>query len=111
MINLDKILQPISAEKPCGADLREDISANSLYYKIKDARNLARDLERQQSMGEMARDNKPRWDKLLTLCIEALEKHSKDLEIVSWMIEALIREEGFDGLNKGFNIANQLIEW
>jgi type VI secretion system protein ImpA len=110
-LNIERLIQPISELAPCGADLRQNTAADSLYYKIKDTRNLARDLERQQSMGmTLSGDEKPRWDKLLTLCIDALENHSKDLEILSWMIEALIREKGFLGLKEGFQITSQLID-
>ena len=110
-LNIEKLIQPISQATPCGIDLRQDTTADSLYYRIKDARNLARDLERQQAMGGvLTGDERPRWDKLLTLSLDALENHSKDLEILSWMIEALVREEGFSGLKQGFRIVQQLIE-
>jgi type VI secretion system protein ImpA len=110
-INIENILKPISKKNPCGRDLRKNIGADSLYYKIKDLRNASRELERQQSMGfESTGDQKPSWDKLLILCFEVLENQSKDLEILVWMIEALVRESGFSGFQQGFNIASQLME-
>ena len=40
------LLAPISDDQPVGENIREDYSASSVYYQIKDARNRARAAER-----------------------------------------------------------------
>ncbi|HDY7576599.1 TPA: type VI secretion system protein TssA, partial [Vibrio vulnificus] len=39
-------LLPISAEQPAGVDPRSDITPQSLYYRLKDQRMQARNIER-----------------------------------------------------------------
>src|SRR5262245_46957217 len=47
VLDLAKLVAAIPGPKPTGVDLREESSANSTYYAIKDARNAARAAERQ----------------------------------------------------------------
>ena len=47
--DLGALLTPISAEAPAGSDLRQDYSADSLYYRLRDARSEARAAERARS--------------------------------------------------------------
>lgn len=111
-INLDALIAPISAENPSGNNLRNDISANSLYYQIKDARNHARSIERQLVQGGDASLLSPiaDWKKVLNLSVDILSTKSKDLEICAWFIESLIRIQQFEGLRKGFYVTQQLVE-
>jgi type VI secretion system protein ImpA len=111
MIELEELIKPITAEQPVGVDLREDMSSSSLYYQVKDARNLARQIERNMQIEEHTdKTEKPRWDTVLQLCEDILINHSKDLEIAVWMLEALIRENNFAGLRTGFDLLYHLID-
>ena len=109
ILDIAKLLTPISKKKPVGVDLRQENFANSLYYKLKDLRATARTLERQQIQGTEI-ITKPDWHSIYQLAVQALEAQSKDLEIVVWLIEALLREHGFAGLNDGFKLAKSLLE-
>lgn len=109
LINREFILKPLSADNPTGADCRLDVSPGSLYYKIKDARNRARNIERKLLNGETGCDPMPDWLIVLEVAIEILSIHSKDLEVVVWLIESLIRRNGFTGLYEGLALLHQLI--
>ena len=45
--DLDALLAPVNDEAPAGADLREDFSPASPYFRLRDARAEARAAERQ----------------------------------------------------------------
>src|SRR5262245_11984217 len=102
VLDFDKLLLPIAGESPVGVDLRADSSPNSLYYLVKDARNAARTAERQSVMDEDQATSQADWRPVLKHATEALATHSKDLELTAYLIEAVVRLEGFAGLRDGF---------
>ena len=104
-----KYSEPVNNTSAVGVNLRDDHSVNALYFEIKDARTAARDIERQQAMGTVTEES-PRWDKVVTLCLQALETKTKDLEIATWLTEALLRERGFAGLTEGLTLLTTLCE-
>lgn len=106
---MDRLLADISESSPCGDDTREDASPASPYFTLKDLRNQARAQER-QVFSDDEPPQIPQWRQLMEEIPEVLETRSKDLEFVAWLIEALCRERGFDGLTDGFNLARELIE-
>lgn len=111
IIDIDALLQPISEEQPQGSDIREDSSPASLYYKIKDARNAARAAERASLFDpDEAANVLGAWHPILDLAPTILKEHSKDLEVASWLLEALIRFHDFPGLRDGISLAKGLVE-
>ncbi|MCI0462756.1 MAG: type VI secretion system protein TssA [Gemmataceae bacterium] len=110
VLDFDKLLLPIAGENPAGVDLRADSSPNSLYYLVKDARNAARTAERQSVMDEDQATSQADWRPVLKHATEALATHSKDLELTAYLVEALVRLEGFGGLRDGFRLARELTE-
>jgi len=114
--SLEAMLAPISDTLPCGEDLRASSSLQSVYDELRDARRSAGDLERaarDPSKGE-AEDyyekSLPHWQHVRALASTVLTKHSKDLMVVSFLIEAEARLNGFAGLRGGFCLARDLIE-
>ncbi|MCG8518547.1 MAG: type VI secretion system protein TssA [Pseudomonadales bacterium] len=109
LLPFEALLADISEDAPCGDDTREDASPLSPYFTLKDVRNQARALERQ-----VFSDEDPpqisQWRQLLDDIPPLLESRSKDLEFVAWLIEALCREYGFDGVREGFDLAREMIE-
>jgi type VI secretion system protein ImpA len=92
-----------------GPDLRADLSSDAIYYKLRDARSAARTIERAntaKNSEELAPN--PHWKKIMEWAPLALEQ-SKDLEIAAWYTEALLREENFAGLAKGFALLTDLV--
>lgn len=109
VLDFAKLLAPISAEKPTGVDPRSDISPTSLHYKIKGDRSAARGAERQAVTGDDTA-GPPDWKPVRQLGIKVLTEQAKDLEITAYLIEALLRLEGFTGLRDGFRLARELVE-
>jgi type VI secretion system protein ImpA len=115
VVDFAKLLAPISAENPAGSDLRTDPSPVSDYYVIRDARKVASDTERRFDKGEDkdAENNKlppPDWRPVLERARTVLAGKSKDLEIAAYLIEALVRLNGFPGLRDGFRVARESVE-
>src|ERR1043165_9292089 len=86
ILDLAKLLTPISAEKPTGVDPRSDTSHSSLYHTIRGQRNSARAAERQNDP-----TNLPDWKPVLDNSKKLLTEQAKDLEITAFLIEALLR--------------------
>ena len=115
ILDFDQLLEPIAGDNPAGVDLRADGSPTSVYYQIKDARNTARDAERKNIFDDEPADGPgpgapPDWKPVLQLAPQIIAEQSKDLGVVSWFIEGLVRRDGFAGLRDGFRLARELVE-
>lgn len=109
-MDIENYIKPISEDSPCGRDLREDTSVESIYYKLRDARNSARKAERLALVdAEDAGTVDENWFQLKELALLALEQETKDLEVVAWLIEAVTRIDGIKGLSFGYQLASELI--
>jgi len=112
-VDFQKLLAPISAEKPTGADPRGDNSHTSLYQRTRTARSEARAAERRGAAGDGADDSQsspPDWKAVRDLGIKSLTEQAKDLEITAYVIESFLRLYDFAGLRDGFRLARELIE-
>lgn len=110
VLDFDALLRPIAADQPTGPDLRADQSPTSPYYQIKDARASARAAERAGVLDESGRPSIPmEWQTVLRLAPQVLAAKSKDLEVVAWLVEALVRLHGFAGLRDGFRLAHGFV--
>ncbi len=126
VVDVNSLLAPIEGEYPAGTDLRADESANSRLRQIKDLRETARRREKQIELEEAEAEEKEGrqpnapalrfsksiepWKKLRVLATETLREESKDLEVAAYLIEALLRVEGFAGLGDGLRLARGLVE-
>lgn len=111
MLETESLLRPIREGAPAGDNLRGDPSPTSIYYRIKDARNSARSVERAaQQSDDPQRAPAADWRPVLELAPKALAESSKDLEIAAWLIEAQVRESGFAGLCEGLVLVRRLVE-
>jgi len=108
VIDIDALLEPISADLPGGTNPRADSSATSLYYRVKDARNAARSAERGALDAEAGTPEE--WDQVLSSSLQLITTQAKDLEIAAWLTEALVRVEGFAGLRDGLTLIGGLVE-
>jgi type VI secretion system protein ImpA len=100
VLDIDRLLQPIPGDSDVGTDLRKDETGNSELRKVKDARGAACRAERKianalgdpDAMRELEEDRvRPDWHEVLRLSQSVLTDHSKDLEIVAYLIEAALR--------------------
>ena len=106
---LEAVLAPIAGELPAGADLRQNTSPQSIYFRLRDARAEARAAERQADVDGDEGILKL-WRPVATLAREALTGSAKDLEVATWLTEALVRTAGLPGLSDGASIIAGLVE-
>ena len=97
----DNLLNPIPGENPSGQDLRYA----PIYDQIKEARRA----EDEAAQGEWVHDvKKADYPQVVKLATDALATKSKDLQIAAWLTEALVRTEGFAGLQRGVQLLQGL---
>jgi type VI secretion system protein ImpA len=99
---LQSLLAPVSADAPSGKSLRDD----PRYDVAEEARREDLDLP----TGGLATERKVAdWPKAVTLLTQLL-KESKDLQLAAWLVEALYRRQGFNGLATGLELLRGLLE-
>src|SRR5690606_39136878 len=109
ILDISELLNPISDDQPTGQDLRLDASPLSSYQTIKTARSAARDAEKNSLYSENGGDAEEYWRKILTLAPKILREESKDLEVATWLTEAMVRRHGFQGLRDSLQLIEGLI--
>jgi type VI secretion system protein ImpA len=108
VIDIDALLAPVSEEAPVGVDPRGDRNSDSLYYRVKDARNAARSEER--GAVETGGATPEGWSTVVSAAVDLLSGVGKDLEVAAWLVEALVRTEGFAGLRDGIKVIAGVVE-
>src|SRR5262245_36487639 len=102
-IDIDALLAPIAGDNPAGANLKYA----GLYDEINEARREDEDL----AQGEWKRERKiADWPRVVRLATEALTTRTKDLQVCAWLIEALVKTRGLDGLRDGLVTMRGLVE-
>jgi type VI secretion system protein ImpA len=101
----EDLLTPIAGDNPSGADLRYD-NKLLLYDKIKEARRQDDDLnqgawQHERKVGD--------YREVMRLTQEALATRTKDLQLAAWLTDALLRVEGFGGLQQGLTLCHGLL--
>lgn len=109
ILDFDTLLSPVDGDNPAGEDLRANISPDSPYYKVKDARSAARAAERRME-AEEGEPTQADWRGVLSLAPNLIAGRSKDLEIACWLIEALVRENGFAGFRDGLRLLRGMVQ-
>ena len=100
-----ELLAPISAESPCGQDLRYE----ALFRGILDARRSDEVLNTgawEKAEGRKTAD----WNIVAELCLDALQHKSKDLRLACFLTEASIHLDGFNGLKDSMRLCRELLE-
>jgi len=109
LLDVDGLLQPISEENPAGSDPRLDVTPQSLYFRLRDARSEARAAERVADNDPAADAGGARhWLTVRELGVEALAGTGKDIEIAAWLTESLVRTDGLAGLMAGARLITGL---
>lgn len=107
MVNFEALIAPINENLPAGIDLKEQ--GDHDYFILKDYRLAASKQERDAIYDENAPKDSSSWRKIIELAPTLLTR-SKDLNVAGWLTEALIRIEGYDGLNTGLKLLTTLIQ-
>lgn len=96
--NLAFLLDPIPGKDPCGESLRY----TEIYDQVRETRR-----EEDESLPQgvwKTEIKKADWDRVATLCQDALKTRSKDLQLVAWLTEAWLHLEGIAGLARGLEL-------
>jgi type VI secretion system protein ImpA len=102
LTDLDRLTAPISAENPCGAWLRYDVT----YDQVREAK---REDDAGLPQGVWASEIKRAdWATVEKLCAEALAQRTKDLQLAAWLMEAWIQLDSFAGAARGFDLMRRL---
>jgi type VI secretion system protein ImpA len=102
--DLERLLEPISAQEPAGEALRYD----PVYDRIKE---LRREDDPTLPQGVWQRELKRAdWPGVAAECIAALSGRSKDLQLAAWLTEAWLRADGLPGLARGLELVAALVE-
>ena len=97
MIDITPLLQPVSADNPCGPD----ISYDPLFLKLEGL--LAGKPETQFSASE-----EPAWSAIRDTCVELLVR-SKNLRVAVTLCVALVKLDGAAGLRDGLSLLTELL--
>jgi type VI secretion system protein ImpA len=114
VLDIARLLAPISDDAPTGVDLRE-ADDGAEYYRLRDIRAEAREQQKLAETGEGAEQGSAAaravmaWQELGEECQKLLTSTTKDLELASWLIESLLRSGGFAGMRDGFKVAVGLV--
>jgi type VI secretion system protein ImpA len=102
-MDIDALLNEVSAEEPCGKDLEYDPAFSELA--------LAAQGKAEQFLGKevVAAAEPPNWPKVRKLATGLLGR-SKDLRIGVHLIEALLNLEGYAGLADGLAVLRGLLD-
>ncbi len=100
--NVSTLLSPIPGKSPAGEPLRYE----GTYDRIMEAR---REDDPTLEQGVWKRElKKADWNLVNQLCLEALQKRSKDLQIAAWLLESWIHLRGFPGMRAGCEVILEL---
>lgn len=124
LLDFEALLAPISEQEPSGPSLREHPELSRTYYAVREARNAAMEAERvlarlalmeardfeQEPGGSAEARPVPNWNQVVNMAVDLLTKHSKDLWVVSWLIEALTRQAGIAGFREGLRLCRLMSE-
>lgn len=108
-MKLENLKYSIAEDQPCGRNIRIDSDFRDLYFKIKDARGLARAAERMINPGENV-SLSPLWQEVDNLGLQILSSFSKDVEVLAWLTEAQVRLHGYHGLRDVYDLTLSLLE-
>jgi type VI secretion system protein ImpA len=101
ILDFEVLLRSIAGENPAGKDVRYE----GTYDVIKEARRADDAL----AQGEWVREIKMAdWAAVIEIATETLATKSKDLQVASWLTEALVKRYGFPGLRDGFRLIREL---
>lgn len=102
IINFDRLLSPIGGDNPAG----ENLQYSGVYDEIREARRADEVLTTGESQANLKIAD---WRQTVALSIDALTTRSKDLQICVWLVEALVKLQGFPGLNNGLKLTRELM--
>ncbi|WP_177420351.1 type VI secretion system protein TssA [endosymbiont of Lamellibrachia barhami] len=102
VIDVESILQEISADSPCGEDMEYDPAFIELVQ-------LAVGRAEQQIGDTLVEAEEPNWEAMQNTSLELLSR-TKDIRILIYLIRAVLHTEGYNGAAKGIKLLHGLVE-
>jgi type VI secretion system protein ImpA len=102
VISLDVLLAPFPGENPAG----ENLLYAGLYDQIREARRSDDNLAKGDWEHSIKAAN---WRDVAKLAIDALSSKTKDLQVVAWLAEALIKLHGFAGMRDSLKLMHGMV--
>jgi len=100
-IDVAGLLEPVSAESPCGEDLE--------YAGVMELDRLAQGRPEQEIGGTLVPAEEPDWREVHRLALE-LSASTRDLRVLVRLAQALLRTDGFPGLRDGVALLRGVVE-
>jgi type VI secretion system protein ImpA len=104
MLNLEKLLVPLSADQPCG----EDLAFSPEFDAINRARQADDPSIEQGAWVTTLKEAD--WKFVSKRCIELMESRSKDLQLAVWLAEAAAKTDRLAGLADSLRLLAALCE-
>jgi type VI secretion system protein ImpA len=104
MIDLDRVLAPISADAPCGKNLRL-APGDTTIASIDEMRR-----EEDPELDPAGKGKTADWKNVAARSEAALAEKSKDLQLAAYLALGLTRTRGFEGLREGLRVLRELLE-
>jgi len=103
VVDLTALLTPIPGDNPAGENLQ--------YAGVHDEIREARRADDTLTKGDWEHEPKVAdWPRVVDLSTSALASKTKDLQIASWMVEAMVQLHGLVGLRDGLKLMRGLHE-
>jgi type VI secretion system protein ImpA len=100
-INIEAFVTEVSPDAPCGEDLQYDSAFIELEQKIKGT-------PEQQIGDRIEPAQPPNWKEVRRDAVELLQR-TRDLQIILYLIQALLQTEGYSGLSDGLAVLEGVI--
>jgi len=101
-IDVERLLQEISAASPCGDDLEYDAAFMEMT-------RLAAGKPAQEIGGQVSAGEEPDWGGVRDACVSLLGR-TKDLRVAVYLARALVRTNGLAGFADGLALAKGMVE-
>jgi len=102
VIDVDRLLQDITPDEPCGQDLEYDAAFGEM-----ERASLGKP---EQQFGEtLIPAEEPSWSEVQTLALELLAR-TKDLRVAVHLTQALVHTHGLPGLGDGLTLLHGLLD-
>lgn len=103
-VDLEELLQPISADALCG----DDLSFSNDFHEIKKAKTHDDPL---LDLGDwVAEPKQADWNFVSSKSMDLLQNKTKDIRLLTWLSEAWGHLYGFEGLAKSLELSHRLLE-
>ena len=100
ILDLERLLNPIAADNPCGESLRWD----PVWDELSQLRKTWKDPL------DASADKAPEWGRVVDVATKVLATRTKDLLIAGWLTEALVRVSGFAGFRDGLRLIHGFVD-